>query len=169
MADLGYWTQIQGGIYGQPDLGGADPVTQAELQNAVFQRNQLIKEAASVAGTYVAPNTGHDGNAPMWASQPGNGNPPLQGWTCQNSTGSPFPPYTAANTGMVPDWTSDPNPAAAGAYDMTSPPFYGGQYNPLNQGPIGSPFFDAPGAQIADNPNTSSRFSQGHIGQSLEW
>jgi hypothetical protein len=164
----GYWVQVVGGIPGQPDLGNADPVRQAALQASVFQQNQAIKEAAVAAGTYVAPNTGHDPSGPEWASQPGLGNVPIQGWTVQNSVGSPFPPYSAVGMGTTPDWTSDPNPAAAGSYDMT-PVRSDGDYNPLNQGPIGSPFFDAPGAQQPDNPNTSSQFSQGAIGQSLEW
>ena len=174
----GYYVQVVGGIPGQPDLGNADPVRQAALQASVFQQNQAIKEAAVAGGRYVAPNTGHDPMAPMWASQPGNGNVPIAGWTCQNSTVSgPFPPYTAANTGTVPDWTSDPNPAAAGSYSMSSPPVYNdfqsrepqGATAGAGGGAIGAPFWDAPGAQEADNPNTSSQFSQGSIGQSLEW
>ena len=77
-------------------------------------------------------------------------------------------PGAPGSIGTTPDWTSDPNPAAAGAYDMT-PVRSDGDFNPLNRGPIGAPFFDAPGAQQPDNPNTSSEFSQGAIGQSLEW
>jgi hypothetical protein len=82
----------------------------------------------------------------------------------------PFPAYTAENMGRIPDWTSDANSAGAGSYDMTQVVAYG-DYNPLNAGPIGEPFFDAPGAQEPSNPNTSSQYSQGSIGGGggLEW
>jgi len=125
------------------------------------------------SGTYVPPGTGNGPQQPEWADQSGGpANLPVVGWTAQKNTGQPFVAqpgkWTAQDMGTVPDWTSDPNPAAAGSYDMTSPPVYN-DYNPLNEGPIGAPFFDAPGAQEPDNPNTSSQFSQGSSGQNLEW
>lgn len=119
--------------------------------------------------SYVPPGMGYGPDAPEWATQPGGpANLPIVGWTCQNSTGSPFAPWSAQDMGTVPDWTSDPNPAAAGSYDMnvTVTPE---APNTLNRGPIGAPFFDAPGADAPLNPNTSSQFSQGHIGGDLEW
>jgi hypothetical protein len=185
VADIGYYVQVVGGIPGQPDLGNADPVRQAALQQSVFQQNQAIKEAAVVAGVYVPPGTGSGPpSAPEWANQVGGpSNVPIVGWTAQNSrAGTAFVAqpgqWMATDMGTVPDWTSDPNPAAAGSYDMTSPPVYNdfqradtlqGAVPDAGGGPIGGPFFDAPGAQLPDDPNTSSQFSQGHIGQSLEW
>ena len=96
-----------------------------------------------------------------------------------NGTSGPFvQPWTAQYMGTIPDWTSDPNPAAAGSYDMTPVVAYNdfqradtlqGATANAGGGPIGSPFYDAPGAQLPDNPNTEARWSQGSIGQSLEW
>ena len=181
---LGYHTQLEPGIPGQPDGGNADPVRQAALQQSVFEQNQAIKEAAVSRGTYVPPGTGSgEPQAPMWANQPGGpGNMPIVGWTVQNSAGNPFVEqpgtWTGVDMGTVPDWTSDPNPAAAGSYDMTQVPAYNdfqradtlqGASPDAGGGPIGSPFFDAPGAQDPDNPNTAAEYSQGSTGQSLEW
>lgn len=173
MADIGYFQQIQGGIPGQPDLGNADPVRQAALQQSVFAQNQAIKEAAVVAGTYVPPGTGNAPSAPEWASQSGGpANLPIVGWTAQKDVGTPFvtepDEWTAKDMGRIPDWTSDANSAGGGSYDMT-PVRSDGDYNPLNRGPIGEPFFDAPGAQEPNNPNTSSKYSAGTLGGFSEW
>ena len=170
---LGYHQQIQGGIFGQPDLGNADPVRQAALQEAAVQQNLLLKEAAVTAGVYVPPGTGHSQNAPQWATQPGGpSNMPVIGWTAQNGTGTAFVEqpgaWTAEEMGRIPDWTSDTNALAAGQYDMT-PIRSDGDYNPLNRAPLGEPFYDSPGADLPDNPNTSSQYSAGTLGGFLEW
>ena len=173
MADIGYHQQLQGGIFGQPDLGNADPRRQAALQEAAVQQNLLLKEAAVTAGVYVPPGTGNSQNAPEWASQPGGpSNMPVIGWTAQNSTGGAFVEqpgeWTAKDMGRIPDWTGDNNALAAGQYDMNQVRS-DGDYNPLNRAPIGAPFYDSPGADLPNNPNTSSKFSQGSGGGDLDW
>jgi hypothetical protein len=183
MGELGYHEPYYGGIYGTgTEASESDPVARAALQQAAFAHNQAIKEAAVARGTYVPPGTGNGPQQPMWADQSGGpANLPIVGWTAQSHTAQAFVvqpgKWTAAGMGTVPDWTSDPNPAAAGSYDMTSPPAYNdyrrsdtvqGATAGAGGGAIGAPFFDAPGAQEPDNPNTSSQYSQGSVGP-LEW
>ena len=184
MAELGYRELYYGGIYGTgTEQSESDPVARAALQQSAFAQNQAIKEAAVAKGVYVPPGTGNGPQQPMWADQSGGpSNLPVVGWTAQKNVGQPFVEqpgtWTAVDMGTVPDWTSDPNPAAAGSYDMTSPPVYNdfqradtlqGATPNAGDGPIGSPFYDAPGAQLPDNPNTEARYSQGASGQNLEW
>ena len=137
MADIGYHQLVPNRIYGtaNPETS-SNPVSRAALQEAAFQTNQRIKEAIATT-SYVPPGTGYGESSPNWAVQPGGGNPPITGWTAQNGAGGPaFRPYSSEGIGTVPDWTSDPNPAAAGSYDATpSPGFF--PPNRLNRGPIG--------------------------------
>jgi hypothetical protein len=127
----------------------------------------------TTAPGYVPPGMGYGASAPMWATQIGGpSNLPRIGWTVQNagSVGAFVEQpgeWTAQHMGRIPDWTSDPNPAGAGQYDMT-PVRSDGDYNPLNRGPIGAPFFDAPGADQPPNPNTAQDIT-GTIGGDLEW
>lgn len=184
MGELGYHQPYFGGIYGTPNPAtDSSPVSLAAQQQAVFAQNQAIKEAAVARGVYVPSATGNEPQQPEWASQSGGpANLPVVGWTAQNHVGQPFVSqpglWTAAHMGTVPDWTSDPNPAAAGSYSMTAPTVGNdfqrsdtlqGATAGAGGGAIGAPFFDAPGAQEPDNPNTSSEFSQGSVGQNLEW
>ena len=170
---IGYFPQVQGGIFGQPDLGGADPVRQAALQEAAVQTNLRIKEGlvlSSGGGGYVPPALGYPGpSAPEWANQPGGpGNVATIGWTAQNGSGSAFPPYSTENIGGVPDWTSDANPAGAGAYDQTQVVAYGDEANTLNQAPIGNndgDFFQYLG--VPPNPNAPNTDVSGSV--TLEW
>ena len=110
---LGYHTQLEPGILGtSPSTSDAfdypapfdqmgpfdgplafqtdsDPFRQAALQEAVFQQNQAVKEAAVAAGLYVPPGMGYGPSAPEWATQPGLGNLPKIGWTVQQPIISP--------------------------------------------------------------------------------
>jgi hypothetical protein len=157
MSDLGYHTQLQGGIYGQPDLGGADPVTQAELQEKYTQMAiTYAGQPGYVPATYSGPN------APQWASQAGGpGIKPTIGWTCQNSTESPFQPFVEP-AGHIPDWTGDTNGIAAGAYDMNQAVAYG-DYNPLNVAPLGEGVLQFDDTQT--NPNAPTTDVSGQIGR----
>lgn len=172
MADIGYHPQIQGGIPGQPDLGGADPVRQAELQEASMQANLRIKEELVLnpgGGGYIPPGLGRSAPGPQWASQPGGPeNTPIIGWTAQQSSGPAFiEPYVATGMGEIPDWTSDANSAGAGTYDQTPVVAYG-DYNPLNRAPIGDndgDFFGAMG--VPPDPNAPTTDVNGST--DLEW
>lgn len=131
---LGYFQQIQGGIYGQPDGGNSDPVSRAALQE---QYAQMAAAMTTVEG-HVALAEGYQQSAPEWASQPGGpANVPISGWTAQNSTGPAFhQPYVATDMGRIPDWTSDSNALAAGQYDMNIA-VRDTARNDLNQAPVG--------------------------------
>lgn len=155
MSELGYHEPVPG-IYGTPNPAtSSNPVSRAALQNAAVMLNQQIKERIMTT-TYVPPGLGYGANADEWATQPaGPGTMARIGWTAQNAGNTPaFYPYSTEGIGMVPDWTSDPNPAAAGSYDMNVvvspyPP------NALNRAPSGTndgDFFQAMG--VAPNPNT---------------
>lgn len=158
MSDIGIGTYYPvPGIYGTANPAtDSDPISRAELQEQSFMAAQAIKE--SLVGHYV----------PQSYLRPGHGVLPIVGWTVQNSVRAiPFPPYTAEGVGQIPDWTGDANPLAGGSYDQTQVVAYG-DYNPLNQGPIGTPFWDAPGADLPSDPNTVAMYAQGGLGD-LEW
>lgn len=165
--DIGYHPQIQGGIYGQPDLGDADPARQAALQELAMQANLRVKEGLVLSDAgYVPPGTGYGPSAPEWATQAGGpANLPKVGWTAQNSTGSPFGPYDDSEIGGIPDWTSDANSAGGGRWDQTSPIAYG-DYNPLNQAPLGDAIFDGY-MGVETNPNAPTTDVSGSV--DLEW
>jgi hypothetical protein len=153
VSDIGYYQQIQGGIFGQPDGGNSDPVSRAALQEAAAQANILCAETA--------------GSVPQCYERLGTGNPATIGWTAQKDTGAAFPPYTAQDTGFTPDWTADANPVGAGAYDM-NPAVVAAPYTALNQAPIGEAFFD--GAMgVPPNPNVPAYDVGGSAGDDLEY
>lgn len=155
LSGLSGYAPIPGAIYGRasPETD-SDPIQRAALQDQYAQRSIVLSKAP--------------GAVPWSYEHLGSGNPAVIGWTAQKDAGTPvFPPYSAVGMGRVPDWTGDPNPVAAGSYDQTQVVAYG-DYNPLNRGPIGTPFWDAPGADLPNNPNTGQDVG-GTIGQSLEW
>lgn len=138
------------GVFGSD----SDPESRAALQNASAQ----LQFTLTTAPGYVPPNYIH----------PGSGSLPIIGWTAQNGYGTAaFHPYNP-HVGTTPDWTADANSAGAGRYDQTQVVAYG-DYNPLNRGPLGSPFYDAPGAQEPENPNTLPQDVSGTSGQDLEY
>jgi hypothetical protein len=143
--DIGYFEPTPG-IYGTAfEATDSDPIKRAALQEASAA---LARSFTTVPG-YVPPN---------YAGRPGTGALPKVGWTCQNATEPVFPPYTP--TKFTPDWTGDPNGIGAGQFDMNQV-FGDMAVNPLNRAPIGEMDYiptDQP------NPNTSSQFSQGSIG-----
>lgn len=151
MAELGYHEPIPG-IYGT-----ANPATDSSPEQRAALQNRFAQQAILMAGGpgYVPPNMGYGADAPEWSTLPGGPTHlPVIGWTAQNAGNTPaFYPTTAEDTGMVPDWTSDPNPAAAGSYDMnvTVSPY---PPNSLNRAPIGlndGDFFQYMG--VPGNPN----------------
>ena len=153
MSDIGYYAQIQGGIFGNPDGGTSDPVSRAALQEQYAEMNI----AATGNRGYVPPDYVHMGQ----------GNPPTIGWTVQNAGNTPTFPYYNPNVGTTPDWTNDVNPIGAGSYDMnqvvsTMAP------NPLNVGPIGDGFFQGLDGQPGD-PNHVPQDVSGAIGGDAEW
>lgn len=153
---MGYYQQVVGGIYGTPDAG--DPVARAELQEQYSELNRL----ATTHPGYVPPDMAGR-NAPMWATQTGGPSSlPIIGWTCQNSTGPAFHPYSTVGIGTTPDWTNDVNPIGAGSYDMNQT--WGAMApNPLNRGPIGDGFFQGMDGQ-PPNPNHLPQDVGGSIG-----
>jgi hypothetical protein len=150
MSDLGYHTQIQGGIFGRPD-SATSPEQIADLQ---AKYAQMAIDLASAPGH--VPECMGGSNDINWAVQPGGpANLPKIGWTAQNGSKSAFVEqpgeWTAEGMGHIPDWTADNNGLAAGQYDMTPVVAYG-DYNPLNRGPLGDgPMQGAAG--VPPNPN----------------
>lgn len=155
MGELGYYEQIEGGVYGTPDPG--DPVTRAALQedNAALNRSLL-----QVPPSYE----GNPGIGPSNQQAGGPSNLPIVGWTCQNSTGPAFvEPYTAEGMGHIPDWDGEGNPVAGGAYDQNPVVSYG-DYNPLNQAPLGGAVLEY---SAEDDPSFFPEDQGGTI--DLEW
>lgn len=151
---MGYYEQSPGGIYGNPDGGNADPIRQAALQEEYAEAMLAFTQAPG----YVPPNYVHAGSGAL----------PTIGWTVQNPVGgaTAFPPYDP-NVGTIPDWTNDPNPIAAGSWDMnqvvsTMAP------NPLNIAPIGDGFFQGMDGQPPD-PNHLPQDVSGAIGGDSEY
>jgi len=152
--ELGYFEPVPG-IYGTANPAtDSSPASRAALQEAAFMTNQRIKEGIVTDG-YVPPGLGYSSPADMWPDTPGGpGTIARIGWTAQNAGTTPaFYPYSTEDIGTVPDWTSDPNPAAAGSYDMnaTVAPY---PVDTLNRAPIGQndgDFFGAMG--VPPNPN----------------
>lgn len=146
---LSYYQQSQGGIYGNPDGGGSDPVTTAALQEKYAMMNMAYTQNTD----YVPPSYVHAGS----------GNPATIGWTVQNQRGGSVPfPYYNPNVGTTPDWTNDANPIGAGSYDM-NPVVTSFAPNRLNRGPIGDGFFQGMDGQPPD-PNHLPQDVGGSIG-----
>ena len=137
MADIGYYEQIEGGVFGTANPAtDSSPESRAALQEASVQ----LQARQTQTPGYVPPSYAHQALGVL----------PKVGWTCQNSGGAP--PFEAWQepVGRIPDWTSDPNPIGAGAYDMNQavgsmPP------NPLNRAPIGDGLLQFDDTQT--NPN----------------
>lgn len=153
MAELGYFEPVPG-IYGTPNPAtDSSPEQRAALQESFAQKAIALAQAPG----HIPLSAGYGANAPQWATQPGGPTHlPVIGWTAQNAGNRPaFYPYDAEGIGTVPDWTADPNPAAAGSYDMNVvvspyPP------NSLNRAPIGlndGDFFQYMG--VAPDPDFS--------------
>jgi hypothetical protein len=155
--ELGYYAQIEGGIFGQPD-GTDDPVSRAKLQEAATQANIRL-----AAGAVPASYTGHTGG-PGNAQLGGPSSLPIIGWTAQNSTGPAFhTPYVPDHMGSVPDWNDDPNGIGAGAYDWN--PSVGSMApNPLGRAPIGGGLL-----QYDDRPNPNAPTTDVSGSGDLEW
>lgn len=134
MSDLGYYQPQAGVHYGTPNPAtDSDPVSRAALQDQVTQQ-QILR--ASQPG-YVPPSyEGNPGVGPSNQQVGGPSNLPIVGWTCQNSKGPAFEPYTAEGMGHTPNWTSDANAIGAGAFDQNQVVAMG-DHNPLNVAPIG--------------------------------
>ena len=129
MSDLGYHQQIQGGIFGRPNPAtDSDPVSRAALQ-AKFAAMATV--AASAPGA-VPPSYEHLGG----------GNVARVGWTAQKPAQSVFPPYTAADTGRIPDWEDDANSTAGGRYDQNQAWGDGRGFDPSNRAPVGGTGLD---------------------------
>jgi hypothetical protein len=114
VADISYYQQIEGGIFGQPD--GPDPSATAALQEKVAQQQIAMTQNPG----YVPPGYNAGPPAPLWAAQTGGPSSlPIIGWTAQKDYGtSPFRPYDTSHIGRIPDWTSDANSSAAGRFDQ---------------------------------------------------
>lgn len=151
MAELGYYEQIQGGIFGQPDGGGSDPVSRAALQEA----SAALERTFTTKPGYVPPNYA--------GPHVGGGSLPIVGWTAQNSTGPAFHPYDP-NVGTTPDWNNDPNPIGAGSYDMTPLVSGGWAFDRNSVAPRGA---DSGGIIPNPDPNFLPQ-DQGGTGD-LEW
>lgn len=144
MADIGYFEQIRGGIYGTPDPG--DPATRAALQAQYAQMaNDAAHRPGAVPPNYAGAGVGSGGT---WS---GPFSLPIVGWTCQNSTGAAFHPYNP-NVGTTPDWTNYPGSLGAGQYDMN--PVVGfGPVNSLNRAPAGPGDCEPWGPSVPPDPN----------------
>lgn len=138
MAELGYYAQVEGGVFGQPDGGNSDPVTRAELQEA----SAVLSRSFTTQPGYV----------PACYVQMAAGNPPIIGWTVQKDAGSPFRPYTP--TGHIPDWTSDVNPIGAGSFDMNQEVSGSFGFDPANRAPIGGAVLEYGEDPNANKPTT---------------
>ena len=134
---LGYYQQIEGGIYGTPQPG--DPVARADLQESEAQEESTSAEQP----TAVPP--GYD--------QIAAGNPPIPGWTVQNTLGSPTPFRSYNPTKHSIEWTDNGNPVGSGTWDMNEVP--GSMYarNDLNRAPIGESPFDG---AMGEPPNPTA-------------
>lgn len=137
MTDIGYHEPIPG-IYGTANPAtDSNPASRAALQEATIQAQIARAEQPG----YVPPNyTGPASVGPSWNQTGGPANLPKIGWTCQNGGGSSAfveEPWTAVDMGHIPIWDTDPNPAAAGAYDMNPVTTGAFAYDRNNRAPIG--------------------------------
>jgi hypothetical protein len=148
VADIGYFEQIEGGVYGT-----ANPATDPSPEDryALQAASAALAQSLTTVPGYVPPSYERQGTGAL----------PTVGWTCQNPNGPVFPPYTP--TGRTPDWNAEGNPAAGGSYDMTSPVAYG-DYNPLNRAPLGEGVL-----QYDDTPNPNSPPNDISGSGDLEW
>jgi hypothetical protein len=160
MSDLGYHEQIEGGIYGTPNpTTDSSPEDRAAFQEAAVQQQILL---ATVPGVVPQSYQGAVEAGPSNQQVGGPSNLPIIGWTAQANSNEPvFQPYSADHMGRIPDWTGDPNPIGAGAYDMNEV-LTGLPVDPLNRAPLGDAvmqFDDTP------NPNTVPQDDGGQIGR----
>lgn len=152
MPDIGYYEQVEGGIFGTSNPAtDSNPEARAALQAEYAQMQQ---QRTTVPG-YV----------PQSYEKLGGGNVPTIGWTAQGPATAPvFPPYSSEDIGRVPDWNADGIPNTGGNYDMTFPVAYG-DYNPLNRAPIGDGLLQYDDTQT--DPNFLPQDQGGTI--DLEW
>lgn len=153
----GYYAQIEGGRFGQPD-GTDDPVSRAKLQEAALQANLLLAPGA------VPPSYAGHSDGPSNQQVGGPSSLPIIGWTTQNATGPAFhTPYVPDHMGSVPDWNQDPSSTAAGTYDMNQA--VGSMApNPLNRAGIGGGLL-----QYEDRPNPNAPVTDVSGSGDLEW
>jgi len=134
MAELGYYEPLPG-IYGTEN-----PATGPSIEARAALQEASAQLATTFPGQpgYIPPTYAGASAGPCY-TEIGAGNPPIIGWTVQNSNGlSPFRAY--APSGHTPDWTDDGNPIGSGMYDM-NPVMTAFPPNPLNVGPIGDTIF----------------------------
>jgi hypothetical protein len=146
---IGYYEIANNWIYGNPD-NSTSPEQIFDLQ----ERYRLMNFARAQEPGWVPQSELLQTPWNPLSETPAGpvyGNQPIPGWTCQNSTGSPFRDLPTPTLRGI-DWTSDVNPIGAGAYDQNQAVAVWA-VNPLNQAPYGETELFNGAPNDGTNPN----------------